>query len=130
MKTEPSTFSWEDLVKKGVAEWDGVRNFEARNNMKKMKKGDKIFFYHSVGKPEIVGIAEVANEAHPDSTDTTGTWHCVDVAPKKLLKRPVTLQEVKLIPACKNMVLLKRSRLSVSPVTGEEWKAILNQSST
>lgn len=125
MKTEPSTFSWNDLVKKGVAEWDGVRNFEARNNMKAMKKGDRVFVYHSVKNPEIVGIAKVVTVAHPDSTDKTSVWWCVDVAPVKKLKRPISLQEIKTIPECKDMVLLKRSRLSVSPVKKGEWEAIL-----
>lgn len=127
MKTEPSVFSWDDLVEKGVAEWDGVRGYEARNNMKKMKKGDKVFIYHSVKKPEIVGIAKVVVAPHPDSTDTTDTWWCVDVAPVKKLKRPIPLQEIKTILACKQMELLKKSRLSVCPVREEEWKAILSQ---
>lgn len=125
MKTEPSVFSWDDLVEKGVVEWDGVRGYEARNNMKKMKKGDKVFIYHSVKKPEIVGIAKVVVAAHPDSTDTTETWWCVDVAAVKKLKRAITLQEIKTIPACKDMALVKKSRLSVGPVTEGEWEEIL-----
>ncbi len=126
MKTEPSTFSWDDLVKKEITEWDGVRSYEARNNMKKMKKGDKVFIYHSVKKPEIVGIGKVVNIAHLDSTDTTGVWWCVDIAPVKKLKRTISLAEIKTIPECKNMALLRKSRLSVSPVTEGEWKAIFN----
>lgn len=126
MKTEPSTFSWDDLVKKEITEWDGVRSYEARNNMKKMKKGDKVFIYHSVKKPEIVGIGKVVNIAHLDSTDTTGVWWCVDIAPVKKLKRTISLAEIKTIPECKNMALLRKSRLSVSPVMKGEWEAIFN----
>ncbi len=126
MKTEPSTFSWDDLKAKGKAEWDGVRSYEARNNMKKMKKGDLVFIYHSVKKPEIVGIAKVVTEAHPDSSDTTGIWYCVDVAPVKKLKRPISLQEIKTISACKHMELVKKSRLSVSPVKESEWNTLLS----
>lgn len=126
MKTEPSTFSWDDLVKKEITEWDGVRSYEARNNMKKMKKGDKVFIYHSVKKPEIVGIGKVVNIAHPDSTDMTGVWWCVDIAPVKKLKRTISLAEIKTIPECKNMALLRKSRLSVSPVMKGEWEAIFN----
>lgn len=126
MKTEPSTFSWDDLVEKGIAEWDGVRNYEARNNMKQMKKGDRVFIYHSVKKPEIVGIGKVVNTAHPDSTDTTGVWWCVDVSAVKKLKHAISFADIKTIPECKNMALLRKSRLSVSPVTEGEWEAILN----
>jgi len=126
MKTEPSTFSWDDLKAKGKVEWDGVRSYEARNNMKKMKKGELVFIYHSVKKPEIVGIAKVVAEAHPDSTDTTGVWWCVDVAPVKKLERPVSLQEIKAMLECAHMELVKKSRLSVSPVTEHEWKVLLS----
>lgn len=130
MKTEPHTYSWEDLVRdtkeNGGEQWDGVRNYEARNNMRKMKQGDQVFIYHSVGDREIVGIAKVVAEAHPDSTDDTGTWDCVDVAAVKPMKRFVNLDEVKANPKLSDMVLVKRGRLSVQPVTEEEWKEINN----
>lgn len=130
MKTEPTTFSWDDLVRDGQAEWTGVRNYAARNHMKAMQIGDQVFFYHSVEGKEIVAIAVVSALAHPDSTDKTGVWHCVDVAPVKKLKRAVTLDEVKTIPACKAMKLVTHGRLSVQPVTEAEWKAIINASET
>lgn len=125
MKTEPSTFSWDDLVRKGCAEWDGVRSYEARNNMRVMQVGDEVFFYHSVEKPAIVGVARVAASAHQDSTDPTGVWQCVDVAPVRALVRSISLTEIKNIPALREMVLVKKSRLSVQPVSAQEWKQIL-----
>lgn len=129
MKTEPGEYSWDDLVRdtkeKGAEEWNGVRNYEARNNMRKMKQGDKVFIYHSVGDREIVGIAEVAREAHPDSTDDTGKWDCVDVAAVEPMKRCINLDEVKAHPKLSEMVLAKRGRLSVQPVRVAEWKIVL-----
>ncbi len=127
IKTDPETYSWEDLVREKKTEWTGVRSYEARNNMKKMQVGDVAFFYTSVKNPAIVGIVEVIAEAHQDSTDDTGMWGCVDIAPVKLLPRSISLQEVKTIAACKNMALLKKSRLSVQPVTEKEWNAILSK---
>lgn len=127
IKTDPETYSWEDLVKEKKTEWTGVRSYEARNNMKKMQVGDLAFFYTSVKNPAIVGIVEVIAEAHQDSTDDTGMWWCVDIAPVKLLPKFISLQEVKTIAACKNMALLKKSRLSVQPVTEKEWNAIVNK---
>ncbi len=124
LKTDPETYSWKDLVKEKKSEWTGVRNYEARNNMKKMAKGDLVFVYESGEEKCIVGIAKVIAVAHPDSTETTGMWWCVDIAPVKSVKKIVTLDQVKKIPECKNMVLLKKSRLSVQPVTEGEWKAI------
>jgi predicted RNA-binding protein with PUA-like domain len=130
MKTEPETYSWDDLVRdtkeKGGEEWNGVRNYEARNNMRKMKQGDKVFIYHSVGDREIVGIAKVVAEAHPDSTDDTGTWDCVDVAAVKPVKRCVNLDEVKTNSKLAEMVLVKRGRLSVQPVTVKEWNIVID----
>lgn len=125
MKTEPSTYSWDDLVKEKKTEWTGVRNFEARNNMRAMKKGDQVFVYHSVKEKEIVGIAEVVCEAQDDSTDKTDTWCAVTIAPIETLQRRIPLKEIQSIPACNNMSLIRRTRLSVTPVTKEEWKAIL-----
>jgi predicted RNA-binding protein with PUA-like domain len=126
MKSEPGTWSWEEQKKEGPkgAEWDGVRNYQARNNMRAMKKGDLAFFYHSIGEKACVGIVKVVVEAHPDSTDTTGKWECVDVAAVEDLPRPVTLEEIKSTPKLADMVLVNNSRLSVQPVTAAEWKAV------
>lgn len=128
MKSEPDVFSFTDLTNKPLEEWHSVRNYTARNNMKAMKKGDKAFFYHSnIGK-EIVGIMTVVNEAHPDSTaeivDGKIVWECVDVEADRPLPNPVTLAQIKADPFLENMALIKLSRLSVSPVTEEEWNYI------
>ncbi|MEM8664869.1 MAG: EVE domain-containing protein [Pseudomonadota bacterium] len=126
-KSEPNTWSWDDQVaagKKGT-EWDGVRNYMARNQMRDMKKGDRGFFYHSVNEKQVVGIVEVVKEIHPDSTDDTGKWECVDIRAVKPLKRPITLDEVKSTEALADMMLVKNSRLSVQPVTDAEWETIL-----
>jgi len=126
MKSEPGTWSWEQQKKedKTGAEWDGVRNFQARNNMRAMKKGDLAFFYHSIGEKACVGIVKVVTEVHPDSTDSTGKWECVDVAAVADLPRPVTLAETKDTPQLENMVLVRNSRLSVQPVTAAEWRKV------
>jgi predicted RNA-binding protein with PUA-like domain len=126
MKSEPETWSWDQQKKEGKegAEWDGVRNFQARNNMRAMKKGDLAFFYHSGGERACVGIVNVVAEAHPDSTDGTGQWECVDVAAVADLPKPVTLAEIKATPQLKDMVLVKNSRLSVQPVTAAEWRKL------
>lgn len=126
MKSEPETWSWEQQKKAGKegAEWDGVRNFQARSNMRKMKRGDLAFFYHSGEEKAVVGIVKVVKEAHPDSTDPTGQWECVDVAAIKALPRPVTLAEIKATPALKNMTLVRVSRLSVQPVSEAEWRKV------
>ena len=125
-KSEPNKFSWEMLVAKGAAgeEWDGVRNYLARNNMREMKVGDRGFFYHSnIGK-EIVGIAEVCAEAHHDSTTEDPRWDCVDLRAVKPFVRPVTLAEVKADPRLTQMSLVTSMRLSVQPVTEEEWRIL------
>ena len=126
-KSEPGTWSWDDQVAAGPsgAEWDGVRNYMARNQMRAMTKGERGFFYHSVNAKEIVGVVEVIAEAHPDSTDDTGKWTCVDVAAVAPLARPVTLAEVKDHPALAEMMLVKNMRLSVQPVTETEWETVL-----
>jgi predicted RNA-binding protein with PUA-like domain len=130
MKSEPETFSWQDLVDKGAPEeWHGVRNYTARNNMKAMQLGEECFFYHSVQGKEIVGIMKVVALAHPDSTAAPNdkgnvVWECVDVAAHKPLPRPVTLEEIKATPALADMALVRLSRLSVSPVTDAEWDII------
>ena len=125
-KSEPSTFSFEMLKQKGKAgaEWDGVRNFTARNNMRAMKKGDRGFFYHSGEEKAVVGIVGVVKEAHPDSTDSEGNWDCVDIAALEPLPRPVSLAAVKADKALAGMALVKLSRLSVQPVTEAEWKRV------
>ncbi len=125
-KSEPDTWSWDMQVKKGKSgqEWDGVRNFTARNNMRAMKKGDRGFFYHSGEEKAVVGIVEVVREAHPDSTDAEGKWDCVDIAAVEPLPRPVTLTEVKADKALAEMALVKLSRLSVQPVSEAEWKRV------
>lgn len=125
-KSEPSAWSWDQQVKAGAkgAEWDGVRNYQARNTMRAMKKGDLAFFYHSVGDREVVGIVKVVAEAHPDSTDGSGTWECVDVAAVMPIPKPVSLDTIKTEPTLEDMVLVKNARLSVQPVTAAEWKRI------
>jgi predicted RNA-binding protein with PUA-like domain len=125
-KSEPDVFSFEDLKAKGAAgqEWDGVRNYLARNHMRAMKLGDRGFFYHSNATKDVVGIVEVCAEAHPDSTDSTGTWSCVDIRALEPVPRPVTLAEVKANPQLSGMALVTSMRLSVQPVTQEEWSII------
>jgi predicted RNA-binding protein with PUA-like domain len=125
-KSEPATWSWDMQVKKGKPgqEWDGVRNFTARNNMRAMRRGDQGFFYHSGDEKAVVGIVEVVKAAHPDSTDDTGKWECVDIAAVKPLPKPVTLVVVKADKALADMALVRLSRLSVQPVTEAEWKRV------
>ena len=125
LKSEPSTWSWEDQVKAGVDMWDGVRNYQARNNLMKMKKKDLCFFYHSVSEKLIIGIVEVVKEHYPDPTDKTGRFVVTDVRTKKKLKRPVSLEEIKYTPKLSNMALIKQSRLSVMPLTKNEWDTII-----
>ena len=125
-KSEPSTWSWPDQLARGEAgeEWDGVRNYQARNNMRLMKVGDRGFFYHSQKEKAIVGIVEVIAEVHPDSTTDDARWECVDIKAVQSLPRPVTLAMCKQDPRLANMVLVKNSRLSVQPVTEQEWRVI------
>ena len=125
-KSEPGTWSWDDQVAKGDAgeEWDGVRNYLARNNMREMRLGDLGFFYHSIGEKAVVGVVEVIAEAHPDSKTDDERWECVDLRAVGPLPRPVTLAEIKARPELAGMALVKQSRLSVSPVTEEEWRLI------
>lgn len=129
VKSEPSVYPWSRLVTEGSAVWDGVRSFEARNNLRAMKKGDLLLFYHSnVGK-EIVGVARVKREAYQDPT-TDEDWSVVDLEPLKPLARPVTLEEMRGMKALSGMALLKKSRLSVSPVTKGELDAVLSAAKT
>ena len=124
MKSEPSAYSWEQFLKDKKSGWTGVRNFQARNNMQAMKLGEEAFFYHSNEGREIVGIMKVSKLYHPDPTDETGKFGMVEVVPVRTLKKPVTLEAIKAHPKLKDMALIKQSRLSVSPVTAEEWGII------
>ena len=125
-KSEPDVFSFDMLKAKGKAgeEWTGVRNFLARNNMRQMKAGDRGFFYHSNEGKEIVGVVEVAKAAHPDSTDDTGKWECVDIRAVADMPKPVSLAVVKSTPKLAKMSLVTSARLSVQPVTAAEWTSI------
>jgi predicted RNA-binding protein with PUA-like domain len=125
-KSEPDTWSWDEQKKKGAKgeEWTGVRNYQARNNMRVMKLGEQGFFYHSGEDKEIVGIVEVAKLAHKDSTAKEDTWECVDIKALRDVPKPVTLDAVKADKRLAKMVLVNNSRLSVQPVTEEEWKVI------
>lgn len=125
-KSEPNTWGWDDQVAKGDVgeEWDGVRNYSARNNMRQMKIGELGFFYHSVKETRIVGIVEVIAEAHPDSTTEDERWECVDIKAVAPMPNPVTLADIKAEPRLADMALVKFSRLSVQPVTDAEWKLV------
>lgn len=125
VKSEPFKYSWEQFVKDGQTFWDGVRNYAARNNLKAMKKGDEVFFYHSNEGLEIVGIAKVAKEAYQDPTTEEEAWVAVDLKPVKKLKSPVSLQQIKKEKRLSDMALLRLSRLSVQPVTEEEWEVVM-----
>lgn len=124
VKSEPAAYSWETFVKEGRAAWTGVRNFQARNNLRAMRNGDLVFFYHSVTGKEVVGIAKVAKEAYRDPTATEGDWDCVDLVPSKPLKHPVTLDAIKASQALEKIALLRQSRLSVMPLTADEFREI------
>jgi predicted RNA-binding protein with PUA-like domain len=125
-KTEPDTWSWDQQKARGKSgeEWSGVRNFQARNNLRAMKKGDLGFFYHTGSAKEIVGIVEVSAPAHPDSTDKAGEWLSVDLRAVRSLKNPVSMAAIKAEPRLKDMVLVRNSRLSVQPIATEEWRLI------
>ena len=130
IKTEPGTWSWEDQLRDKVTFWDGVRNHQASNNMKAMKKGDQAFFYHSVDERRIVGIVEVVKEYYPGHTDDSGRFGMVDVKALRPVKEPVTLQQIKGDPRLAEMALVRQSRLSVCPVTAEQWKIICGMAKT
>jgi predicted RNA-binding protein with PUA-like domain len=131
-KSEPSTWGWDQQVAKGDAgeEWDGVRNYQARNFMREMAVGDRGFFYHSQKEKSVVGIVEVCAEAHQDSTTDDARWDCVDIKAIAPVKNPLSLDMIKADPRLTEMVLVKSSRLSVQPVTEEEWNIILDLSGT
>ncbi|QOI97408.1 MAG: EVE domain-containing protein [Flammeovirgaceae bacterium] len=128
VKTEPETFSWDDLVSDKKTTWDGVRNFRARSNLKKMAKGDLVFIYHTGDEKAIIGLAKVTREAFPDPHDPN--WAAVELAPQKKLKRPVTLAEVKSNKRLTAMALVRIARLSVQPVSPEEYDEVLKMSET
>lgn len=125
IKSEPSTYSWDQLVKDKQTFWDGVRNYAARNNLKAMKKGDELFFYHSNEGVEIVGIAKLAKEYYPDPTTDDDTWVVVDIKPVRKLKNPVSLTQIKADKRLADMALVRLGRLSVQPVTEKEWEMVL-----
>jgi len=125
LKSEPFKYSWEQLEKDKKTFWDSVRNYAARNNLRAMKKGDLAFFYHSNEGLEIVGIVKIIKEAYQDPTTKEEAWVAVDVAPFKKLKKPVTLAQIKSDKRLQNIALVKLSRLSVQPVTSEEWDLII-----
>jgi len=128
VKSEPLKYSWEQFLKDKKTFWDGVRNYAARNNLRAMKKGDEVLFYHSNEGMEIVGVAMIVKEAYQDPTTEDKNWVVVDLKPVKSLKKPVTLTEIKATPEFENMELVKNSRLSVQKVTPDEWKLIMEMS--
>ena len=130
VKQEPEAYSWTSFVQDGRTQWTGVRNFQARNNLRSMKKGDLVFYYHSVTDKQVVGIAKVEREAYPDPTAQEGDWSCVDLKPLKPLKLPVPLDALKSDPTLKEMALIRQTRLSVTPVTPEQSERLLALSQT
>jgi predicted RNA-binding protein with PUA-like domain len=125
VKSEPAAYAWSQLVKDGKTAWTGVRNFQARNNLRAMKKGDLVCFYHSVTDKQVVGLAKVVKEFYPDATAEEGDWSCVDLAPEKPLKNPVTLETIKADKVLSGMPLVKQSRLSVTPLTESQFDRLL-----
>jgi len=130
VKQEPSKYSWQQFVKEGGTFWDGVRNYQARNNLSAMKTGDRVFFYHSVVGKEILGIASVTREAYPDPTAKGEDWVVVDLKPLQALCKPVSLEMIKAHPDLAHIALIKQSRLSVMPVSAGEFKTILKLGAT
>lgn len=128
VKSEPFKYSWEKFLEDKQTFWDGVRNYQARNNLREMKKGEEVFFYHSNEGMEIVGIAKVAKESYPDPTTDDERWVAVDLKPVKSLKKPVSLVQMKAEKRLHNLALVRQGRLSVCPVSDEEWKIILELS--
>jgi predicted RNA-binding protein with PUA-like domain len=130
VKQEPEAYSWSDFVEDRRTPWTGVRNFQARNNLRAMKKSDLVFFYHSVSDKAVMGLARVAKEHYPDPTAEEGDWSVVDLVPVKALKRPVTLDQIKGDKVLQNMKLVRQSRLSVTPLTEAEFERLLLLSET
>jgi predicted RNA-binding protein with PUA-like domain len=129
VKQEPSDYSWLDFVADRGTSWTGVRNFAARNNLRRMAKGDQVLFYHSGEDKAVVGIAKVARTAYPDTTAKEGEWSAVDLVPLKALPKPVTLAEIKAKPQLKNIALVRQSRLSVMPLGAKEFDLIVRMAS-
>lgn len=125
VKQEPDSYPWKQFVRDGGSAWTGVRNFQARNNLRAMSPGDRVLYYHSVKGKAVVGIAEVARAAYPDPTASEGDWSCVDLKPLEALRRPVGLEEIKSEPVLSEVALLRQSRLSVMPLEKAEFDAIL-----
>jgi len=125
VKQEPSSYSWLDFKKEGKTNWSGVRNYTARNNLRKMRQGDEVLFYHSGEEKSAVGVARVKRPAYPDPTSSEGDWSAVDLVPIKALARPVTLAEIKQAPRLRKMQLIRQSRLSVMPLTKSEFESVL-----
>jgi predicted RNA-binding protein with PUA-like domain len=125
VKQEPESYSWSDFLRDGRTAWTGVRNYQARNNLRAMAQGDLVFFYHSVSEKQIVGLAKVAKAAYPDPTAEEEGWLCVDLVPDRPLSHPVTLVKIKADPLLKAMPLLRNSRLSVTPVTKAQYAHLL-----
>jgi predicted RNA-binding protein with PUA-like domain len=125
VKQEPEAYSWQDLVRDGSTTWDGVRNYQARNNLQKMKLEDQVLFYHSVGPREVVGIGRVTQEAFPDPTSEDPRWVAVEMTPVQALPRPVSLDQIKETPSLAEIALIKQSRLSVMPLLKEEFDTIV-----
>jgi predicted RNA-binding protein with PUA-like domain len=125
VKSEPEVYGWDQLIKDKQTRWDGIRNYAARNHLKAMKKGDELFFYHSNKGTEIVGIAVVVKEAYPDPTSDDPAWFAIDIKPLKKMAKPVTLDQIKKEKKLAAMALVRIGRLSVQPVTGEEWQIIM-----
>ena len=130
VKSEPGAWSWDDHVKAGTAEWDGIRNYQADNNMKAMKNGDRAFFYHSVNEKRIMGLLEVVREHYPDPSDPKGRFGMVDFKALTAVVRPVELSEIKAEPRLQDIALVRQSRLSVMPVADEEWRTICAMAKT
>lgn len=130
VKTEPGAYSWDDLVRDGRTHWNGVRNYQAANNLKAMKIGDRAFFYHSVNEKQVVGIVGIVKEYYPDHTDASGRFGMVDVKPVAPMNKPVTLAAIKAEPKLADIALVRQSRLSVMPIGKDEWKAICKMGDT
>ncbi len=125
VKSEPESYSWSDLVKDGLTSWTGVRNYTARNNLRAMRQGDEVLFYHSVSDKAVVGICEVKRTAYPDKTAKDGDWSAVDLVPKKALPRAVTLEEIRAQPGLKDISLVRQFRLSVQPLSKDDFSQIV-----
>ena len=130
VKQEPEAYSWSTFTKDKGTAWTGVRNFQARNNLRAMKKGELVLFYHSVSDKQVVGVSRVAKEAYPDKTAEEGDWSCVDLVPVKALAQPVSLETIKADKVLRDLPLVRQSRLSVSKVTAEQFQRILQLSGT